>query len=464
LLFAAALSLAAVRGLAYVWDRFETTFYSDDPSLMGRFDFWQTTLDMIKDYWVMGTGFGSFTYVSTRFESGFIPNKIANHAHNDWLELFAEAGVPFAILIISLILFIYISTLIKVFRQKETFKKWLGLGAGLSILSVMLHETVGFAMRKPGIMVLFAVLAVIFIRCGSEPREKKVGFNGIPGIALLSVALVLLTFLFVKTIPFVSSGYALEYLMDRHRSYFTSHTNRSDYDDAEYKIELADKVLETQPSPVAYMVKGHSKYRIAHEILKRDRYSLNPGNTEIIRRNLNEAVENMRIALQSYPTRSLYYIRLADCLEYSLELEMAGNINKDFSKCETNIEETFDIAHYYSPNIGNITGNTAMGKWRRIVRRLQRGKAFGLEDNDVKEVIGLFRKYAEQSPAHSYEIYNTIWSNVYSPQLLRSVTPDYISAQINLYRFFYEKGLYQEAEDQLNKFCSASGKILTFSN
>ena len=473
---AAALSLAASRGLSYVLDRYETSFNTQDPSLLSRFDFWSTTIDLIKDYWVMGAGFGSFTYVSTRFETGLIPGKIANHAHNDWLELFAEVGVPCAICIIIFIIVFYVINMRKIITQENTVKKWLGLGAGLSILSVMLHEIVGFAIRTPGVLILFSVLVVIFAICADEPRIKAINLSKSVRYTYLSVSLLLLGGLVIRTIPLISSGYALESLVDRHRACYPLHTNMSEYDDALYQIKLADKVLKTQNSPVAYMVKGQSQYLIADHLFRQAEST-----KQEIRNNLLSAIKNMKIALESYPTRALYYVRLAYCLEYLLQINnledkgargqywtasssLLGCLSPDPAgrkQLEKSIAEAFSAAYFYSPNVGSITRSVAFGKWRMIERRLMREKFIEIEDCDVQEAMVLFKEYASQTPRDTYEIYNAIWASVHSKELLHNITPDYISAHTNLYMFFLNNGLYDDADSELNIILSLSEKINT---
>lgn len=63
----------------------------------GRLTFIQTTLRAIAGHMPWGTGLGTFPIVYPEFETtGQILGSFANHAHNDFLELLLEGGLPVA--------------------------------------------------------------------------------------------------------------------------------------------------------------------------------------------------------------------------------------------------------------------------------------------------------------------------------------------------------------------------------
>jgi O-antigen ligase len=60
----------------------------------GRLAFWQPVLNMSLDYLPTGTGPGSFTHAYAIIEPySQLDQTYLNHAHNDWLELFASFGI-----------------------------------------------------------------------------------------------------------------------------------------------------------------------------------------------------------------------------------------------------------------------------------------------------------------------------------------------------------------------------------
>ena len=484
---ATAMVIASFRGLLYVWNRYETTFATDNDSLMSRFNFWQSTIDLIRDYWCMGAGFGSFTYASTRFESGIIPNTIANHAHNDWLEIFSETGIPFASFMIVFIILFYSLNMVKIIRQQDTFKKWLGIGVGLAILSVMLHEIVEFAIRTPGVMILFSVLTGLFVLCAGKPRVWIVPISRKYAVAFLLPIIIVPVLLIIQIIPRLSADYDRETLIDHNRSFCQVKTNMTTADDADYQIKLAERVLKIPESPEVRMFLGQAQYVYANELLSDLELKGAGGETgrKIAEKELPEhpdpvadnpvdipaedwrnvkdilqaANANMRIALASYPTHSLYYIRLARNLELLQQINNMKGSSGGNGIAEDLISDIFSAAHYYSPNIGSITKSVAMGKWRRILRRLEREKSIAMDDADVREAMELFKKSADQSPGDTLAIYQVLWDSKNDEKLLADIAPDYIPAHVNLYKFFLQKGRYAAADRQLSTILSLTANM-----
>ena len=482
-----ALVATSFRGLIYVLNRYETTFATDNASLTSRFNFWHSTIDLIRDYWCMGAGFGSFTYASTRFESGIIPDKIANHAHNDWLELFSEAGIPFALFIIVFIVLFYSLNMFKIMKRQDTFKKWLGIGVGLGILSVMLHEIVEFAIRTPGVMISFSVLAGLFVLCAGKPYVWIVPISKKYAAAYLLSVILIPVMLIIQIAPELSANYGREALIDRNRSFYTVKSNMSAEVDADYQIKLAERILKIHESPEVRMFLGQAQYVYANELLSGIELKGSGGESgrKIVEKELPEhpdpaadspadipeedyrnvkgvlqaANANIRIALASYPTHALYYIHLACNLELLQQINNMKRHSGGSGIEEDLISDIFSAAHYYSPNIGYITKSAAMGKWRRILRRLEREKSIATADADVQEAIDLFKKSAEQSPGNTSDIYKVLWDATPAENLLAEIAPAYISAHMNLYYFFLQKGRYAAADGQLSKILSLATNL-----
>lgn len=72
-------------------------------SAQGRFHLWKGTLRMIKEFPLLGTGIGTYACIYSVYQHGGIYSK---HAHNTYLELFAETGVLGFALFLAIILLI----------------------------------------------------------------------------------------------------------------------------------------------------------------------------------------------------------------------------------------------------------------------------------------------------------------------------------------------------------------------
>jgi len=91
--------LAALLLVSLVWfglgplvDRYQTLLYlHDDASMQGRIRVWKDSAKMAADHPVMGTGMGTFGWVYPSYKT--TPDPVFyQHAHNDYVQLMAEAG------------------------------------------------------------------------------------------------------------------------------------------------------------------------------------------------------------------------------------------------------------------------------------------------------------------------------------------------------------------------------------
>ena len=99
--FAAAIVIVV---LAFLW--LERTPAASDLAEGNAFDdlrwaLWPVLREMATTHWLFGTGFGSFESVYRLYEpTDLLLPAYVNHAHNDWLQLVIEGGLP-AVLILS---------------------------------------------------------------------------------------------------------------------------------------------------------------------------------------------------------------------------------------------------------------------------------------------------------------------------------------------------------------------------
>lgn len=105
-----------------------------------------------------GSGFGTFVPVYKMFETpeSIMPSYV-NHAHNDWLEIAIEGGVP------ALVLFVLFSAwfgmaFLRVWRQGGNGAADLvPRAAAIAVLSLLLHSFADYPLRNPSLLALFAM-------------------------------------------------------------------------------------------------------------------------------------------------------------------------------------------------------------------------------------------------------------------------------------------------------------------
>jgi O-antigen ligase len=133
-----------------------------------------------------GSGFGTFVPVYDEFAPRtLLAETYVNHAHNDWLELWLNGGLPAIILVFGFLAWFGVATFRLWSRgQPEAPVLDLALAQAASIVVVLLllHSVVDYPLRTPTLSVLFAMACAFLI----PPRtiEQRVQMSrGIGSIA-----------------------------------------------------------------------------------------------------------------------------------------------------------------------------------------------------------------------------------------------------------------------------------------
>lgn len=134
-----------------------TNAESGETSFNTRLVIWKGTVAMIKESPVIGTGIGTFIWAFNRFRPEGL-NVQANFAHNDYLNMAAEMGIPAPIIMIWLIFIIIRTGISRAGLYPEA------LGCAIGVLSLSLHGLVDFNFHIPANMLLFTVWMAIVMR------------------------------------------------------------------------------------------------------------------------------------------------------------------------------------------------------------------------------------------------------------------------------------------------------------
>ncbi len=133
---------------------------------------------MVKDSWrifldhpVRGTGLGTLPVVYPRYETMY-DGKVANHAHNDYVELLAETGIIggacFAVFLFLLLRGAWRELRVTLNPQDLALR----LGALVACAGLLVHSLVDFNLHIPANALLFALLAVL--ACGGPRPDQNV--------------------------------------------------------------------------------------------------------------------------------------------------------------------------------------------------------------------------------------------------------------------------------------------------
>ena len=156
--------------------RFQTV--NEEYSLGGqsRISMWRDALPLIKHHPWLGTGLGTFPIAYTSGQTAFL-NQFVNHAHNDYLEIAGDLGIPAALILFASIIFILVHTMRSFLSGERDFDRIVALGCVGSIVAILLHSFADFNLYIPANALLFSAilgLAVSVPRPPSNVRSERI--------------------------------------------------------------------------------------------------------------------------------------------------------------------------------------------------------------------------------------------------------------------------------------------------
>lgn len=140
-------------------------FGADDYARDVRFAAAPTVFQIALDAFPAGTGFGTFEHVFKIYEpDALLKASYFNQAHDDFLQLAVEAGLPGLILLVLAIVFLLgrLRALLPWLRRSEP-DAWLALTSLASIALLALASVTDYPLRVPSQMVFFALLIAFSI-------------------------------------------------------------------------------------------------------------------------------------------------------------------------------------------------------------------------------------------------------------------------------------------------------------
>ncbi|MDE2060324.1 MAG: O-antigen ligase family protein [candidate division NC10 bacterium] len=166
-------------GLAFaLWlnpDRVLQTFAilwrgTDDPSFRGRILVWQDTLRLGHDFQWSGTGLDTYIWAFPLYKQPLIGQEVYDYAHNDYLQAFAEGGLPL-VAIFALALLWGGTQLLNAWSEHERpHTRGIGLGLLAGLVAMLVHSAYDFNLHILANAILFVLLLalasrVLLLRC-----------------------------------------------------------------------------------------------------------------------------------------------------------------------------------------------------------------------------------------------------------------------------------------------------------
>ncbi len=138
----------------------------------GRLLLWRETLDLVAAYPWTGCGFGGYQEAFLRYKRS-APMVNDPHAHNDYLELLAEAGAC-GLLVCLLWAAPPIATAVRASLSREPSRnRPLALACTAALAAILAHSLVDFNLRIPANGLAFVWILGIGSACGRYPRTHR---------------------------------------------------------------------------------------------------------------------------------------------------------------------------------------------------------------------------------------------------------------------------------------------------
>lgn len=126
----------------------------------GRSHFWGITLQIIRDNPIFGAGLDAFGVAFTRYDTWNGTLRV-EQAHNDYLQIFADAGIFGFACVVAFIYFLFKKGLKKINSTTDRFRRGVSVGALAGCFGILLHSFFDFPLRTPSNAFYFLMLATL---------------------------------------------------------------------------------------------------------------------------------------------------------------------------------------------------------------------------------------------------------------------------------------------------------------
>jgi len=151
--------------------RFENVGQEYEIGEQSRLSIWRDAAGLIERHPLLGTGLGTFPIAYTSVQTAFL-GQFVNHAHNDYVELASDLGLPAALLLFASFFFI-LARAARAFQfAAGNFDPAVALGCVGSLAAILLHSLTDFNLYMPANALIFSV--VLGLAISTRPQNAEV--------------------------------------------------------------------------------------------------------------------------------------------------------------------------------------------------------------------------------------------------------------------------------------------------
>jgi tetratricopeptide (TPR) repeat protein len=424
----------------------------EDYSALYRMDVWKDTKKMIQDNPLVGTGLGTFQYLFPKYRVHSASNEFYwDHAHNDYLETWADLGLVGMLLIfwalyrfVKDVLFCHILGVTggvahkrksgKSHRRRDMAAIALAVGALGGVAGILVHSGVDFNLRIPAIALLFTLLpgiAVIAIHLKHDPRGDYLNMRRV-SIRLprwmkyvLSPALVILG-IYLVWWP-IAGPLRAELLWQKAGAMLPSRGE----DTKDTPLRLMQKAAALDPGNAKYKIALGDYYRsLMGKFWGKDRYKYAAFR--------EKAEKSFHEGINLNPTRGIYHTKQGWIQYYFNRVEAA---NREF-----NLGASYEPASAYP--------HWSYGNWAL--------KVSSRDPSFIEIGVREYRKAIELRPFIAREALKYFSSFARDYDELKEIIPPTKEAHLELTRFLQREGMWEKNRREFKKHMLETADSATY--
>jgi O-antigen ligase len=143
----------------------------------GRSNIWKVTIEVIKAHLPFGAGFGAFGVAYTPHDSMSGGLERVEQAHNDYLQLLADAGLV-GLLIGGFFLYRIVMSGRAAAGIRNPYRRGIAFGSLAGIFAILVHSLFDFVLHTTAVSVMFLTLVSLVIACRNSYEDDVEGLPG----------------------------------------------------------------------------------------------------------------------------------------------------------------------------------------------------------------------------------------------------------------------------------------------